>query len=1801
MPGGGAPGGAPGGGGSSGGGGSPGGGGSWPAPDSKVADPVVMSGHAAYTFDRLEDLFIPQPSSEGFSFQRTYYSRDEPWYGTNASLSYPGGTILADVAPPFGMSRASTSTTRSLRWTHNLFSFVDQTSNYATAWVVRPPNGNHEEFARCLGTDGGAGPCWAPNWNANTPGQTNRLQRTTAGFTYFQNDGKMYVYNEATADAGQFYITGLVSSNGAPIASVSYAQPYTGCPTLSASGLPYVHEVTLATGQVLTFDYGTVSGECVLSAIRNGATTLVSYDYASGGAGLLSSATTAEFVESFLYDGGFQVIRNGAVIVSHTQTGDAGASYSADPNGTFEYTGLSEATGKGPLSEAQDPCGAAATPLIRTATDTAARAGDGGDVSAGFTQTFMFNTGYAISRHTADLWSRTDSCTAPYSCSPGEIRWVKRAASSTGGFSDLGATCTTTYPGVPYGIKDKRDNWLITPQSYVTFDGGNVAFEVRAEWRGVPSVYDAGKAYPDPGSVGQNALESVEYTYAYGSGTQAVATEKRPSVISTDGGFALTTFVRDSSNQVTARYESGVTMQLDGTLLPRVIARFYSYASGKLTSESGPCVVADTSVSSCPSGSPLTEYAYYGAGGANGGRLNTVTRYTDSATLVTTYGAYTALGEPGSIVDENGVTTTFTYSGHNVTQRRVLGGDGGAAAEWNYTWDNEHLTSVAFPEGNYEAYCYRSGATADSSCSGTWTGKLQKVSKATSADGVTGWTEAVVYDYWADGTLKAETRYANDGGPVARFHQTYAADAHRRPTLNVTGASGAFAEPRGYDASDNVAAIGSPYNGAPAFCRSLGGSDATTGALSRLCAQMGYDRANRLRQLDLFADASSNTPIRACIDYDQRGNVSRVTTGCSGSDTCSTEASATTCGSSPGWSHDYLTDDFGNVVEVRLSGTDNGSGGRGVFRYEFDASGNPVKQQTEAQRSAATLRYIVFEYDRLGRKTKTKEYRGATPYTVLTWAFDDDSSVLADPPSSCGGGPLRTRGRLRAVRDASFTRWYQYDLEGRVTKEVRQFNGAGTDCAPNLHLEMEYSANGNLTALHYGDGRRAAYSFGTGARKDRASSISINYFPSDGGVEQRDLITNIEWEPYGSLRKYRIEPEGIWVDYEQGAAQTAPAARCQSGALSETIDQSERLRSLRVWSSAREIYRRTYTWRADQVERIDSCYLGGNDGGEYLSEVYSLDAGAGLGYDGLGRLVGAIGPTLAADGGTSVRKYTFTGGNVTSVARDSDTYTLTYDSSSANRRDWLTSFGTDSWNQLDLHHDRDGRVSTITGPVDSSGYPPLNQPSSTITLDYSGDSPVPGGDTVMRTVSVTGAGYYAWFYYAYDALGRRTEKNTPISHNTYFYDTGHQMLWSISTGTAIVDEYVWLDGRPVAAIRAALGFGTSLTHNPDGAGTCARDGDGVSCGIYAIVTDHIGKPVLSLDSAGRITGVGEYDPYGSINRVEMHEQTAHPYTKAASSTTFYTLQQKELGGLNVRFRAHFPMVDTEEDCSGTVRESVEVRSADEATLYETIGGHAKGDVWTNWWTGDAVSGQRVLKLGWGTGAGNCEPAYAYGGCGADAGNHTCPRASGEGWDYSGWVLREYEYGRYESGANPYFPPFRFPGHYWDAETDMNENWHRYYSPHLSQYLSLEPLLHPGAAAMQGDPNLPPPLRSAISRVMSGPGVLAMWAQGGQPTPTYSYALNQPINSTDPDGLAATQEQWCKENPATCKDMHLPPFDPSEDSCGPSPGGSPEAEGKLSHCLVVALIEIQYCLGRGGSHSECGLRGTVEYWKCVARQ
>jgi RHS repeat-associated protein len=99
------------------------------------------------------------------------------------------------------------------------------------------------------------------------------------------------------------------------------------------------------------------------------------------------------------------------------------------------------------------------------------------------------------------------------------------------------------------------------------------------------------------------------------------------------------------------------------------------------------------------------------------------------------------------------------------------------------------------------------------------------------------------------------------------------------------------------------------------------------------------------------------------------------------------------------------------------------------------------------------------------------------------------------------------------------------------------------------------------------------------------------------------------------------------------------------------------------------------------------------------------------------------------------------------------------------------------------------------------------------------------------------------------------------------------------------------------------------------------------------------------------------------------------------------------------------------------------------------------------------------------------------------------------YPYTGVSMEAVDYRQYQTGTTPLLLPIRFPGQYYDGETDLNENWNRFYDPGTGRYLEVEPML----ARPFEDKALP----------KHGPT--------SQMLPIYAYAKNNPVHYTDRDG------------------------------------------------------------------------------------
>lgn len=387
-----------------------------------------------------------------------------------------------------------------------------------------------------------------------------------------------------------------------------------------------------------------------------------------------------------------------------------------------------------------------------------------------------------------------------------------------------------------------------------------------------------------------------------------------------------------------------------------------------------------------------------------------------------------------------------------------------------------------------------------------------------------------------------------------------------------------------------------------------------------------------------------------------------------------------------------------------------------------------------------------------------------------------------------------------------------------------------------------------------------------------------------------------------------------------------------------------------------------------------------------------------------------------------------------------------------------------------------------------------------------------GADSsVYKQATIGGSGVWS---YVYDPNGRRIQKATPVAGmvEEFFYmhetnelleDRGlhssNSMFGPGSGSGAPIDEYLWLGGRPVAFVRAKFDSSWNRLNDFDSGG-CQRNGEAAPCGVYFPITDHIGKPIAVIDSSRRISASLEYDPFGMPNRKEDWAATPEPYANN-SNLTLATMSLTPGAGETVRVRPVFYHVDTEPKqqlvcarfCNCQQNPPADYAYiADAVTLADVGGGwkaagRGKGPTKGVWVSQPASGATKIQFVSDGV---NCPSA-----CNCNTTNNP----------YTGVAYEGFEYRRYQTGSTWVSTPLRFRGHYHDEETDLFENWNRYYDPFVGRYWQPEPLLQ-------------------------NPQYVVDEARYGAAVHAYAYAGSNPVMYFDSDGMikrAKCYQQWVK--------------------------------------------------------------------------
>jgi RHS repeat-associated protein len=366
---------------------------------------------------------------------------------------------------------------------------------------------------------------------------------------------------------------------------------------------------------------------------------------------------------------------------------------------------------------------------------------------------------------------------------------------------------------------------------------------------------------------------------------------------------------------------SGNTLDEFGSIVSKTYETTYTYnADGKIETISGP-----------REGKNFTRFVYDPVTGYR----TAIRRYLDgdeSTYLETTFSNFDSRGNPQTVTDPNGQSTTFLYDDHDRITEVTPPYSGPESATISFDYDADgNLERVDFPQDSHEHDYY-----LDIGYDGK--GNVTYIVDAN--------RDAIVYEYESSRRTR-EARYSGfveydgvRGTLEGDAHFDYNAAGRLFQAFNPLPGSSAYTE-YGYDGNGNNTAIKDENDKQDTLL---------------------YDALNRLDQIDQVRTATYKTDI----EYDSQSNVALLTDPFTG----------------PAYSKatEYKTDDFGRLVEVVSPDT-------GTTRFLYDEAGNLTKK---IEAVGVTDRTTSYTYDGLDR-ILTVDYP-----TDADWVFTYDTDIATN-------------------------------------------------------------------------------------------------------------------------------------------------------------------------------------------------------------------------------------------------------------------------------------------------------------------------------------------------------------------------------------------------------------------------------------------------------------------------------------------------------------------------------------------------------------------------------------------------------------------------------------------------------------------------------------------------------------------------------------------------------------------------------------------------------------------------------------
>jgi YD repeat-containing protein len=534
-----------------------------------------------------------------------------------------------------------------------------------------------------------------------------------------------------------------------------------------------------------------------------------------------------------------------------------------------------------------------------------------------------------------------------------------------------------------------------TISSATTYDAnGNVA--TRRDWNGNRTNY----TYDLARNLETSRTEGLTAAGAVTSATRSIETQWNPV-------FRLSTQVTEKDGGGAVLRVSDMSYDANGNLLSRTLtagasSRTWSYtynANGLVLTMDGPR--ADVS--------DVTTYTYYADDDPDLGKRGNVATISNALGHVTQITEYNAHGQPLTIQDPNGLTTTLAY---DARQRLISRNVGGETTTYDYDGVGQ-LTKVTLPDGSFLSYSY----DAAHRLTGIADNLGNRIAYALDAMGNR--TGEQVLDP-ANQLAQTRSRIYNS---LNRLVQEIGAQAQTT----------AFA----YDNQGNLTSIDGPLPGAV---------DVTTNA---------YDALNRLVRvtdphagqvnygysaLDHLTSVSDPRSLVTSYSYDGLNNLNQQVSPDTGTTTNTYDAAGNllTQTDAKGQVTTYTYDALNRVTSITYQGGV-------VHAYEYDQGTNGIGRLTRVTEPNSTTQYA---YDQKGRLTTETRTINAVAYAT-SYSYDATGRLT---------GMMYPSGRQVS---------YMLDALGRI----QQVNTVKDETLQTIVSAVAYRPFGPAQSFTFGNGQ----------------------------------------------------------------------------------------------------------------------------------------------------------------------------------------------------------------------------------------------------------------------------------------------------------------------------------------------------------------------------------------------------------------------------------------------------------------------------------------------------------------------------------------------------------------------------------------------------------------------------------------------------------------------------------------------------------------------------------------------------------